>query len=73
MTGRFRWWLAVQLNRLDRMCWADLVSWALRSPFYRWPWQAARSPMCTRDAAECGLCYCGKLRGDGQIMRGGGR
>lgn len=64
--GAIRWRLALLLNRSDRMCWADLVSWATGSRFYRWPWQARRTPMCARDAVENGRCYCGKL-GRGEL------
>lgn len=60
---RVRWWVARCLNSLPGQCWADLVSWATGSRFYRWPWQP-RTPMCVQDAAENGRCYCGKVGGD---------
>jgi hypothetical protein len=58
-----RWWIATQMDRLPGQCWADLVSWALSwdggEKRALWSPQGA---MCRRDAAECGTCYCGKLR-----------
>lgn len=76
MRNRMRWWLARQLDRLPGQCWADLVSWAQGSAFYKRPWQP-RSPGCVQGAAEQGCCYCGKLTRDGVTdlgrIRGGGR
>jgi hypothetical protein len=74
--NRVRWNIAYALNRLPRTCWANLVSWAMRSrPLIgrhgdgdiRQDW------MCRRDAADNGHCYCGKLsrsdRGAADILQ----
>lgn len=70
MRSRLRWRIATLLNRSDRQCWADLVSWATGSKFYRWPWQP-RTAACTFDAVQTGRCYCGKLGRDGTLYRAG--
>ncbi len=61
MTKKLRWKIAHLLNRLPRQCWTDLVMWATRSRFQRWPW-APQNSSCRQDAVQCGACYCGKLR-----------
>jgi hypothetical protein len=60
---RLRWWIANQLNRLPGQCWAGLVTWALdwKTCERRGPW-SPQGPLCRRGAAECGVCYCGKIR-----------
>lgn len=63
---RLRWWIADQLNRLPGQCWADLVSWALSWPGgEKRPLWSPAGDACRQDAAECGTCYCGKLRAGG--------
>lgn len=64
---RLRWRIAELLNRLPGQCWSGLVDWVL----YIWrddpdlrtaiPWRPI-GDMCRRDFAQCGSCYCGKLR-----------
>jgi len=73
---KLRWRIADLLNRLPRVCWADLVDWALQS---KPPTEQQRlirtsrdgetygilrmtgSRVCRRDAARTGTCYCGKF------------
>lgn len=65
--ARLRWWIAAQLDRLGGQCWTDLVCWALDGSSARekrGPW-SPQGAMCRADAAECGACYCGKLRAEG--------
>ena len=61
--NRARWWMAAQINRLPRTCWARLVDWALhRRPLLdRYGDDVRQDSMCRRDALACGRCYCGKL------------
>lgn len=56
--SRIAWWL----GKLPGTCWADTVSWYLGSRFHPW-WKPYRpiTEGCRRDAAECGVCYCGSL------------
>jgi len=54
---RWRWRLAILLDRIPGMCWADLVTWALG--WRRNPW-ARRTSACRADEARSGCCYCGK-------------
>jgi hypothetical protein len=57
---KLRWFIAAQLDRSLRWCWADLVMWA---NYRENPLREARSQsMCFSDAARCGVCYCGKIR-----------
>lgn len=56
---RLRWKIAATLDHLPRTCWANLVSYALRSR--RSPIQL-QDRMCRSDLARLGTCYCGKLR-----------
>lgn len=70
MRERLRWRIAELLNRLPGQCWADLVSWAQGSAFYKRPWQP-RSPGCTDGAVRQGRCYCGKLGRDGTLYKTG--
>ena len=67
--SRLRWWIATQLNRLPGQCWTDLVCWALgwEARERRGPWSPAGA--CRRGIAECGTCYCGKLRGEAAEQR----
>lgn len=70
---RLRWWIATQLNRLPGQCWTDLVCWALdgKTRERRTPW-SPQGDTCRQDAAECGVCYCGKLRaGEAGSVRAG--
>jgi hypothetical protein len=60
MAERLRWRLATLMDKLAGQCWADLVSWVLGDRG-RLPWQPV-SPVCRRDLARVGCCYCGKLR-----------
>lgn len=71
---RWRWRVAILLNRLPGQCWADLIEWCL-------PWtsraemtRSLRSPVsrrCIDDAAQSGegRCYCGKVGGAGKPYR----
>lgn len=59
--NKLRWRVADVLNRLPGMCWANLVSWALRS---RPLTETRQDWMCRSDTASNGCCYCGKLRRD---------
>jgi hypothetical protein len=59
LRDRLRWRTATAADRLPGMCWANLVSYALRSR--RTPWQR-QDDVCRRDAAETGACYCGRLK-----------
>ena len=68
----WRWRVAQVADKFHRQCWADLVSWALRSheddpdtPF----WDAVRrlpyrqqTLYCHEDALRNGACYCAKVR-----------
>jgi len=54
---RWRWRLAILLDRIPGMCWADLVTWALG--WRRNPW-ARRTSVCRADEARNGCCYCGR-------------
>lgn len=57
--ARARWWIAYQLNRLPGLCWANLVSWALKSR----PITETRVDwICRKDFEDNGCCYCTKLR-----------
>jgi hypothetical protein len=58
---RLRWWIARQLDRLPGQCWYDLHVWAVRGTPRTTPWSPL-SPGCGQDAAEDGVCACGKLR-----------
>jgi hypothetical protein len=61
---RMRWSLVYTLNRLQRLCWAELATWALYGPSDKdraLPWPAD-TQLCREDAARCGSCWCGKLR-----------
>jgi hypothetical protein len=57
---RLRWRVAYALNRIPGMCWANLVSWALR---YRSLRETRQDWMCRSDTARNGCCYCGKVTG----------
>ena len=57
-----RWRVAYLANRLPGRCWADLVSWALRSDGASL-WSPNRR--CHADLNRHGDCYCGKLRKPG--------
>jgi hypothetical protein len=46
------------MDRLPRTCWANLVSYALRSR--RSPLQF-QDDVCRADAARNGTCYCGGI------------
>jgi hypothetical protein len=60
---KLRWWIASQMDRLPSQCWADLVSWALSwDGGEKRPLWSPIGAACRSDAAECGACYCGKLR-----------
>jgi hypothetical protein len=54
-----RWQLASHLNRLPGMCWANLVSWALRSISIT---ETRQDWICRADFDANGCCYCTKLR-----------
>lgn len=55
---RWRWRVASAMDRLPRTCWANLVSYALRSR--RSPLQF-QDDVCRADAARNGTCYCGGI------------
>lgn len=55
---RWRWRVAGWADRLPGQCWADLVSWALRTPDYRLIVGTRRRLMCWEDPER--RCYCGK-------------
>lgn len=64
--NRVRWSIAYHLNRLPWTCWANLVSWAMRSrPLIdrNGDGDVRQDWMC-RTATECGRCYCGKVATD---------
>lgn len=64
--SRARWKVAGWLNRLPGMCWANLVSWVL----YDNPLRDTRQDwLCRKDAAECGVCYCGRIDPAGLTTR----
>ena len=55
-----RWPIADLLNRSDKHCWADLVTWALDGEDLRE--QLGHGWACQNDAkAAGGACYCGKF------------
>jgi len=69
--AKFRWRIAVLMNRLPGQCWADLVTWAIDTPRTRkilgnprHPWRPVTST-CRSDAAGNDACYCGKIRNPG--------
>jgi hypothetical protein len=57
---KWHWKAAYALDRSPRLCWANLVTWALG-------WTRLRDTrvdsVCHRDAANNGRCYCGELEG----------
>jgi hypothetical protein len=66
---RLRWLVAYLLNRSRRVCWTELVVWAMatrdeqRSKRKRHPLRAAvGTGACREDAAQTGVCFCGKFR-----------
>ena len=63
MTEKTRWKIAHLLNRSRRLCWADLVTWALGWHGIR---ECAVSNLCHQGRDETGSCYCGKLRAEGE-------
>ena len=70
--ARWRWRLALRINRLPGQCWTDPVSWALPwAPGPRLPW-APVTPRCTASAASDPewRCYCGQVGADGKPWRG---
>jgi hypothetical protein len=56
--SKWRWWVAVQVDRLRGQCWADLADFGLGRTYI--PWEPRR-PTCVEDAQRCGTCYCGKV------------
>ena len=67
---RWRWHLADLLNRSRRFCWADLVTWVMRThegeEGYRLR-DATNAPRrCGQgsDYERNGCCYCGKFMTD---------
>jgi hypothetical protein len=68
LRDRARWALACVLDWSERVCWPDLVSWAMatrkeqRKPRTRHPlWGTLGTGTCQRDALASGDCYCGKF------------
>lgn len=49
------------LRRLPGTCWADTVSWYLGGLPALVEGVPANHEGCRRDAAACGVCYCGSL------------
>lgn len=60
---RARWRIADLLDRIPGLCWANLVSWVLRQRDIR---DTRQDWMCREDADNCGRCWCGKLRLEGE-------
>jgi hypothetical protein len=70
LRDRARWALACVLDWSERVCWPDLVSWAMatrkeqRKPRTRhplWGTLTLGTGTCQRDALASGDCYCGKF------------
>jgi hypothetical protein len=66
---RVRWWVANVLSQSRHTCWTELVVWAMatrdeqRSKRKRHPLRAAvGTAACREDAAQTGVCFCGKFR-----------
>lgn len=55
---RLRWRIARLMNLLPGQCWADLVDYPLGRSRLQW----SPNDLCRPSVAECGSCYCGKLR-----------
>lgn len=62
--SRFRWWLWRLVTRSKRVCPANAHS--------RLIWRIRDQPIgiddvCRRDAAACGVCWCGKIDPKGAL------
>lgn len=59
LRNRVRWSLADALNRVDRICWADLCRWAAFGGSARELWHLARGLEGGHEYVN-GECYCRK-------------
>lgn len=62
MSERLRWWLFGKLAKVPGVCNASIGCWAAWDDLEQvrdGRWRV--SPMCRRDAADNGRCWCGKV------------
>lgn len=61
--------IAYILDRFTPLCWADLVSWFMRSRTFIEVIKSRDHRGCVQESTDVGSCYCGKYQNGKMVSR----